>query len=392
MKAGPKTGVKTITCAFLQYQPDRIRSTDPPPLKWTSVKYGFDHVGPRPPIRDHLVEICNMQPVAETWLLTAPELIFARGTLPRSARLYLAAGTRMKRRLPPLTALRAFEAAARHLSFTRAANELSVTQAAISHQIKALEEHMSTKLFVDGARRTQLSPSGRELSRALTLSFDQIAATVEGIRSPSDEYLRILVSPFLSANWLAMRLPIFEAASPSHRIKLQHVTKAEEIHWNNFDVAILWGSGDWADARSEMLFPLKVTPMCSPSLLAATGAHELKDLRNVVLIHNDDRDGWKRWAQFADVPLNADEGPVFDDVNVQIRAVLAGLGVGLLPENLGASEYVESRQLIRLSELSMPTSDAYYVIHSHQVEVSLILKAFIDWLKAQSIEDELRTI
>ena len=132
--------------------------------------------------------------------------------------------------------------------------------------------------------------------------------------------------------------------------------------------------------------------MCSPALLASYGAIELVALTNAVLIHNDDREGWKRWASFTGVPLNAHEGPVFDDVNVQIRAVLAGLGVGLLPEQLGTAEYLQSGQLIRLSNVSMPTSDAYYVIHQRQTDMSPTLKAFMTWLKVQSIEDELSAV
>ena len=222
----------------------------------------------------------------------------------------------MADRLPPLSALRTFEAAARHLSFTRAADELHVTQAAVSHQIKALEEHLGARLFRRLNRRLLLTDDGQLLMPSVRRAFDELAAGVERVRERCcGGTFTISTTPSIAANWLAARLGRFQALRPEFEIRLMATPRLIDFAREGVDCGIRYGFGDWPGLRAERLFGAALTPVCSPRLLA--GPEPLKvpaDLARHTLLHAlDDMDDWRLWLRAAGVVgVDPQRGPKFE--------------------------------------------------------------------------------
>lgn len=239
----------------------------------------------------------------------------------------------MPRRLPSLSALRAFEAAARLGSAKQAATELSVTPTAISHQIRNLEDQLGLRLFVRRPRLLDPTAEGRELQRTLAAAFDDIAATVERLRTPTRRALTLSVTPGIASRWLVPRMHLLAHACPELDLHL-HVSHAPvALDGGGADLAIRYGDGRWPGLASHLLFTNVFAPVCSPALRIT----DVDALRDATLLHFAPTGSvsgvidWARWFQLAGLPDDAaGAGPVFSDETHVISAALGGQGVALM--------------------------------------------------------------
>lgn len=243
----------------------------------------------------------------------------------------------MPRSLPPLTSLRAFEAAARSLSFTRAARELHVTPAAISHQIRGLERFLGVVLFQRTGRRLELTRDGQVAAEHFKEAFDRIARGVQALRPQSREgELTVSVTPAFATRWLLPRLQSLSTALPQVRLKLVTGTHPVDFDRDEVDLAIRFGRGGHEAVVSEELFGEWVAPVASPAFMRSHQLRRPGDLARVCLLHDESmrRIGrpptWSEWLRAADAPaIEVDGGTVFDDSHLALQAAVEGQGVAL---------------------------------------------------------------
>lgn len=309
-------------------------------------------------------------------------------------------------RLPPLNALRAFEAAARHQSVQKAAQELHVTPAAVSQQVKLLEERLGVALFRRLPRRLALTEEGLALLPKLSKVFVDLAAAVEQVEARKTERRnRVLIGvpQAFGSNWLLPRLQQFQDTQPDIELRLSaRSTMSDEVRkvsdhpgdvLEGNDIAIRFGDGYYPGCVVERLFVLHSTPMCSPALI--DGQHPLvapEDLRRHTLLHiqNDVAMmdvGWPKWADWmkaagvADV--NTSRGPVFNQVTLAIEAAADRMGV-VLGVPLLAAELLNSGRLTVPFPLSLTMSSSYYVVHGPENTLTDEVRSFRDWLLGEA--------
>ena len=291
----------------------------------------------------------------------------------------------MSRSLPPLNALRAFEAAARNLSFTRAAEELHVTHSAISHQVKGLEAYLEVLLFVRLNRAVKLTDAGKAYLPALRDAFDRIADATAGIRTRDRAgALTISTSPAFAAKWLVPRLSGFREARPEIDVWLTPTLHLVDFTRGEVDAAVRWGDGEWPGLRADLLGAMNVFPVCSPRLLR--GPHPLRtpaDLRHHPLLHDAGGEDWRRWLLAAGVDgVDPTPGLHFHDSSLVIQAAVEGQGVALAYSALAADDLAE-RRLVRPFEISLPTDYAYYFVCPEASAEIHKIAAFRDWMLAE---------
>lgn len=295
----------------------------------------------------------------------------------------------MARRLPPLNAFRAFEAAARHLSFTKAAAELHVTQAAISHQVKLLEEDLEAKLFQRLTRRLRLTDDGRALLHVAGTSLDDIARATVAIRERAQgQALTVTLTPSFSASWLMSRLGRFWEQHPEVDLKLQHSMRSAalaDFQGGSIDMAVRWGMGPWPGLESEPLIPADQHPVCSPAL--AAGKPPLRvpaDLQHHVLFFEVSMADWRLWLSAAGVPDLQPRGTmVIDDMIVMLRAVAEGRGVGLAPKRLVTEDLASGRLLLPFGD-SHASGACYHLVYPPGAEANPAVATFSAFLKAEA--------
>ena len=287
------------------------------------------------------------------------------------------------RRLPPLNGLRAFEAAARHLSFTRAAAELNVTQAAISHQIRQLEDRLGVKLFVRRNRTVLLSEAGQAYLPPLRDAFDMIDhATDRLLRRDETAPLVISSTASFATKWLVPRLAAFQALHPEIEVQISTSIDLVDFQRDAVDAAIRWGLGKWPGLHVERLFSQEMFPVCAPAL--AKGRNGLKspsDLARVPLLHvTTARDDWRLWLTAAGVKgVDASRGPVFDQLMTAQQAAIDGVGVALGHTEMVARDIAAGR-LVQPFDLKLPIDAAYYFVAPPSALKRRNVKAFHDWL------------
>lgn len=294
--------------------------------------------------------------------------------------------------MPSLNSLRAFEAAARHLSYTRAAEELNVTTAAISHQIKALEEYLDITLVTRNGRGIALTEAGRACLPALSDGFSRLAEAVDVIRSRTGSGpLTIRATSSFASKWLVPRLDRFTAPHPEIDVRVSASRRPVDFSHEDVDISIVYGDGKRKDLYLDLLMRNEVFPVCAPKLL--DGAHPLRepaDLRHHVLLHHDspnpddtapDWASWLRAAGVADrVPVR---GPHFDRAALVIDECLAGHGIGLARSSLVADD-LRAGRLVRPFSLGIPVEFAYYlVMPSYKVRLPKVA-AFREWILAEA--------
>lgn len=290
----------------------------------------------------------------------------------------------MSRRLPPLNALRAFEAAARHESFSAAARELHVTHGAISHQVKALEAWLGVPLFDRRTRAVRLTAAGGAYLPVVEAAFDRIHAATAGLaRSRADGPLHVTTTPAFAVRWLAPRLGRLWRDHPDLDLRLHEAPWMTEVApgGDTADLVVRIGPGIGAGLESVPLMPGTVTPMCSPRLLhegpALTRPEDLPAHR---LLHVFSYEPWQQWLAGAGVPdADVAHGAIFDDTNLAYSAALAGQGVGLLHTALTGDE-IAAGQLVRPFVVGDQDDMGYFVVYSRASATDPRIVRFRDWL------------
>ena len=292
----------------------------------------------------------------------------------------------MARRLPPLNALRAFEAAARHLNFTRAAAELNVTQAAVSHQVKALEERLGLALFRRLNRKLFLTDAGQAFFPPVRDAFDGLAAATERLRTgDSTGALTVSVLPSLAARWLVPRLGRFRVKHPDIDLRLDPTLGLTDFGREDVDLAIRMGGGDYPGLHTTRLMGENIFPVCSPALL--DGPHPLRgpdDLRHHTLLHDEVHGEWRAWLKVIGVAgVDPARGPIFTDSSMLTEAAMQGQGVALGRGNL-VGDALAAGRLIKPFDVSLPHKWAYYVVCPEARAERPKVKAFREWLLAEA--------
>lgn len=296
-----------------------------------------------------------------------------------------------KSRSLPLNALRAFEAAARHLSFAAAAQELGVTPAAVSYQIKSLEDRIGRPLFLRRNRAVSLTPSGAKLAAPLTDLFAHMSGLVAEISTRSTPALEVTAMPSFAAKWLAPRLAGFSVGYPDCRVRVVGSDDLVDLTHSPVDVGIRYGLGDYKDLYVERLAQVTALPVCS-SEFAKKHASRLKapaDLLRLPLLHDETSviapglPDWPRWFESAGVAYSpAKPGPIFDSVHMAIEAALAGQGVvlGLRPL---IDDDLRARRLVRLFDIELRSPFSFWFVCRRQRVKDPKIARFLEWLHAQ---------
>ena len=282
-----------------------------------------------------------------------------------------------------MNALRAFEAAARHSSFTKAAAELNVTQAAISHQVKGLEERLGEALFRRNNRVLELTEQGRALLPDVTAALDLLAAATDRFAA-RDRPLVLTVLPSFAAKWLLPRLRNLRERHPNLEVKLDTSDDVLDFALDDVDVAIRYGKGNWPDLAAEHLMDEEVFPVCAPELL--TSPAPLKhpnDLRHHVLLHDRMNETWAMWLKAAGARgVNPDRGPAFTHSAMVLAAAIDGLGVALARGPLVADDLAAGR-LVRPFQAALPARGSYFFVCRPSEAEEPRVVALRDWLRAE---------
>ena len=292
------------------------------------------------------------------------------------------------RRLPPLNALRAFEAAARHLSFTKAADELHVTPAAVSHQVKALEAHAGVRLFRRLNNGLALTEAAGKYLPLLTEGFDRLVEA--GRHLSGDDGSRVTTVSVLhsvATKWLAPRLARFRRIHPQIDLRIDATDRKVDLLRDGIDLAIRYGAGDSSGHHLEELFTDHVFPVCSPRLVAGPKPLEAPgDLRHHTLLHTDwaERHGgspdWRAWLKTAGVTdIDAARGPRFTLSSMTIEAAIDGQGVAL-GQWLFAADDIAAGRLVRPFDLSLPLEAAYYLVVPQTAKEDPAAETFRQWI------------
>lgn len=288
----------------------------------------------------------------------------------------------MTLRLPPMNSLRAFEAAARHLSFTFAAQELHVTQAAISHQIKALEQSLGVRLFRRLNRAIRLTEEGQEFVGEVRKALDHLAAAVERIATPAaGGPLTVSVLPSFASKWLVPRLGRFRKKHPDIEVRIDPSIQLTDFKRDDVDLVVRYGKGRYEGLHSVRLMTEDVFPVCSPDLLQGPNAlRRPEDLRNHTLLRDEAYVDWAMWLLAAGVEeIEADHGPYFTDSALVIQAAAEGQGVALARGALAAGDIAAGR-LIKPFDIAIPADFAYYVVCPVATKNHPKIAAFREWL------------
>ena len=294
----------------------------------------------------------------------------------------------MTARLPSLNGLRAFEAAARHLSFTQAASELNVTQTAISHQIRRLEEELGIRLFIRKNRALALTPQARDYLPGVRAAFNDLRlATDRLLRKDDDNVLTVSTLASLAAKWLLPRLTAFQEAHPGIDVRITTSTALVEFRNGDVDAAIRYGRGNWPGLRAEWLMADEVFPVCSPALLSGKRPLQTaEDLRDHVLLHtSNNSDDWRQWLTAAGLPsdLSRLPGITFDLILMTVQAAIDGIGVAM-----GRTSYVQDDiakgRLVVPFNIALPADAGFYLVSPEGVAEPPKLKAFRQWLLASA--------
>jgi LysR family transcriptional regulator, glycine cleavage system transcriptional activator len=298
-------------------------------------------------------------------------------------------GGDMKRTHLPLNALRVFEAAARHLSFTRAADELAVTPAAVGQHIRALEDVLGVVLFKRSARALDLTPEAARALPALRAAFEHFEEAVRVMQSAqTSNVLTISVPPSFAAKWLVPRLDRYTGTRPQMQVRVLAQERLADFTSENLDLAIRYGAGGYADMHVEQLMAEDVAVMASPDMAAQVSAPE--DLATAVLIHDDsslddaDVPSWSHWLAAAGVPHeNAERGLRFNLSSLVIEAAATGKGVALVKQALAATEIANGR-LVRLFNSSQAAKFAYWMVAPEPQWRQKKVQEFIGWLRSEA--------
>jgi LysR family transcriptional regulator, glycine cleavage system transcriptional activator len=294
----------------------------------------------------------------------------------------------MLRRLPPLNALKAFEAAARSESFTRAAEELCVTQGAVSHQVKALEAALGTKLFHRERQRLVITEAGRDYLAVVRDAFDRIAVGTDRlVRRQASGALTVSTSPDFAAKWLVNRLGRFAEAHPDIDLRVSATMHHVDFAREEVDLAVRHGDGQWPGLDVARLCTERLFPVCSPRLLAGRAAVAgAADLLGFPLLRFEDWTTWAQWFAAAGLDVLPVPGPALNRASMLIDAAVDGQGVALARTALAAADLIAGR-LVRPVDLALTMPKSYWIVCPKATAALPKIARFRAWLLAEAEED-----
>jgi LysR family glycine cleavage system transcriptional activator len=288
----------------------------------------------------------------------------------------------MSRKIPPLKSLRAFEAAGRHLSFTRAADELFVTQAAVSHQIKTLEEFLGLPLFIRRNRKLLLTDEGQNYWPKIRDIFENLTAATELIKSQvAGGPLTVSVVPTFATSWLIPRLSKFNKIYPDIEVRLKASDETVDFLREDVDVAIYYEIGNYPGLHSITLLNERLTPLCAPALLEGNKSlSRPEDLKQHNLLHDFNTRDWQKWLRLAGVKgIDLSHGSVFSHTSMVLQAAIFGQGIVMGHLVLSQADVLSGR-LVQPFEMTMESDLSYDVVCPIESAQRPKVKAFIDWL------------
>ena len=294
--------------------------------------------------------------------------------------------------LPPLNSLRAFESAGRHLSFSKAAEELSVTPGAISQQIRGLEDFLEIKLFKRRNRSIVLTDAGQIFLPLLSDGFSSISEAVDTVRkSQCDHPLTITAPPSFTSKWLIPRLCKFQSLHSDIDVRIDASSHLVDFVREDIDVGIRFGDGEYPELESIFLFSFDLIPVCSPELLTdGKGLGDVSDIRHHTLLHDDDRNidpswpDWAMWLATAGVDdIDASRGIHFHQGEMIIEAALEGQGIALVSSVMAAGE-IESGRLVQPFETRLPVRLRFHLVTSAQKARNPKVAEFRQWILQES--------
>jgi len=297
----------------------------------------------------------------------------------------------MTRQLPPLNALRAFEAAARSESFTRAAEELCVTQGAVSHQVKLLEATLGIKLFNREHQRLVITGAGREYLNVVRDALDRIAAGTERIvQRQNTGVLTVSTSPDFAAKWLVNRLGRFAEAHSGIDLRVSATMHHIDFVREEVDVAVRHGDGNWSGLDAVRLCTEQLFPVCSSRVMAGrTRIAKPSDLLKFPLLHLEDSKAWSNWFDAAGVDAEMSHGLVLNRASMLIDAAVNGQGVALARTALAAWDLINGR-LVKPFDLALKLSNTYCIVCPKATSMQPKIVTFRDWLVAEAADDARR--
>jgi LysR family glycine cleavage system transcriptional activator len=298
----------------------------------------------------------------------------------------------MRRRVPSLNGLKAFEAAARHESFTRAAEELCVTQGAVSQQVKGLEAELGLKLFNRERQGLVITEGGREYMAALRDALDRIAlATERLVQRQTSGVLTVSTSPDFASKWLVNRLGRFAEAHPEIDLRVSAAMHHVDFAREEVDLAVRHGDGGWPGLEVARLSSEQLFAVCSPKLVSGRNRMRApQDVLRFPLLHFEDRNDWSKWLEAAGVVgAEPSHGPVLNRASMVIDAAIDGQGVALARTTLAASDLINGR-LVRPFPVSLRLSKTYWIVCPRATASLPKIAIFRDWLLAEAAEDTRR--
>ena len=283
-------------------------------------------------------------------------------------------------RLPPMQALRAFEAAAREKSLTRAAQALHLTHGAISHQIKALEADLGVRLTERAGRGIRLTDEGERFASRVRAAFAELTAAVHEVTAPANpRLLRVNVVPSFAARWLLPRMGSFLAACPEVDLDVRSNMSNVDFARDDADVAIRYGHGDWPAVAAEHLLDDRFFPVCSPRMLGERMPRQPEDLAGYTLLRTND-EPWKPWFDAAGLDWpEPSRGPIFNDSSHMLQAAAEGQGVALARASLLGND-IRNGVLVRLFDVVAPASRKFWLVYPPRMAGSPKLTSFRQWL------------
>ncbi len=297
----------------------------------------------------------------------------------------------MPRRLPPLNALRAFEVAARSENFTRAAEELGVSQVAVSQQVKTLEAVLGLKLFTRDGKRLVITSAGKQYLAVVRDALDRIAVGTDRLLQdrPSSVFT-ISTSPDFGAKWLVHRLGRFATAHPKIDLRVSTTNKQVDLIAEQVDLAIRHGDGHWAGLDAVVLSAERLMPVCSPKLLSGRNRiAQASDLLELPLLRLDGWTTWSKWFEAVGISASARPGPVLNQASMLIDAAIDGQGVALARTTLAALDLLHGRLVVPI-DVALPLENTYWIVYPKLASGASKVVPFRDWLLAEAAADERR--
>jgi LysR family transcriptional regulator, glycine cleavage system transcriptional activator len=297
----------------------------------------------------------------------------------------------MPRHLPPLNALRAFEAAARSENFTRAAKELGVSQVAVSQQVKALEANLGVKLFARDGKRVVTTGAGQEYLAVVLDALDRIAVGTDRLLQHRPwSVLAVTTSPDFGAKWLVHRLGRFSAAYPQIDLRVSSTARQVDLVSERVDVAIRHGDGHWSGLDAVVLCSERLVPVCSPKLVSDRNRiTEASDLLKFPLLRLDGWSTWSKWFEAAGVSTPPTRGPVLNQASMLIDAAIDGQGIALARTTLVAWDMLHGRLIVPVN-VSLGLEKAYWIVCPKVTVSEPKILTFRDWLLSEAAADTRR--